>query len=402
MGFVISAGQAFTFFCWALAAAWLWKGFVALNGMRNLPDLNRMDQDALPEIAQGGGPDLTVVVPARDEAASIDACLRSILGSTGLRLQIIAVDDRSSDGTGERMDAISAEVRANTISHHFEVIHIEELPPGWLGKPHALAMGARRAAAPWILFTDGDVVFAPEALALAVRASEAMRTDHVVLTPTLILKTPGERAVLAAMQALALWAVRLWKVADPRARDFIGAGGFNMVRSDVYRKIGGFEALRMEILEDLYLGKRVKRAGYQQRIVVGYDLARVRWIDSATAVIRLVEKNGFAVTRFRTSLHLLACLGFLIDAVVPLIAMACGGWTMAAGLLTYAGIGIAYHASRRVTRLPFWYAIAFAPGVLLVAYSFFRSMALALVRRGVVWRGTLYPLVELRRAARKS
>jgi hypothetical protein len=201
---------------------------------------------------------------------------------------------------------------------------------------------------------------------------------------------------------MALWAVRLWKVSDPYARDFIGAGGFNMIRRDVYQQIGGFEALRMEILEDLYLGKRVKQAGFKQRVVIGHDLVRVRWIDSAFAVVRLVEKNGFAVTRFRTGLHLLACLSFLIHAVLPLCAIVRGGWTTVAGLMTYIGIILAYHASCRVTRVPARYAFLFAPAVLLVACSFLRSMILALMRGGVVWRGTLYSLAELRRAARRS
>jgi len=175
-----------------------------------------------------------------------------------------------------------------------------------------------------------------------------------------------------------------------------------MVRSEVYRQIGGFEALRMEILEDLYLGKRVKRAGYSQRIVLGPDLVRVRWIDGALAVVHLVEKNGFAVTRFRTGLHLLACLGFLIDAILPLAAVAVGGGTAIAGVLTYLGISLAYHAIRRSSRISAWYTVLFAPATLLIAYSFLRSMLLALVRRGVVWRGTLYPLRELRKAARES
>ncbi len=396
---MISAGHVFAFCCWIFAAAWLLKGIEALRGMAKLRDLCT-NPEALAAIPRGDGFDLTVVVPARDEEASIEACLRSLLSSTGVRLQIVAVDDRSSDRTGELMDALAAEALASNSAHGVEVIHITELPRGWLGKPHALAAGAERAAAPWILFTDGDVIFAPRALEFAVRGAESTRADHMVLVPTLILKTAGERAVAVAMQTHALWAVRLWKVEDPRARDFIGAGGFNMIRRDVYREVGGFEALRMEILEDLYLGKRVKMAGFAQRVVLGPDLVRVRWIDGSLAVIRLVEKNGFAVTRFRTALHLLACFGFLVHALVPLIAIASGGWLAVAGLLAYCGITMAYYASRRATRIPAWYTVTFAPATLLVAYGFFRSMVLALVRRGVVWRGTLYPLKELRRAAR--
>lgn len=400
MGSIFSAGHILAFLSWALAAAWLGRGIAALCGMPTLPDLSRTDLDTLPPIPSQEGPHLTVVVPARDEEGAIESCLRSLLASTGLRLQIVAVDDRSSDRTGRCMDAIAAEARGNS-PHQLEVIHITELPAGWLGKPHALAAGARRATAPWILFTDGDVIFAPRALELALREAAALEADHLLLIPTLILYSAGERAVLAAMQAIALWAVRYWKVADPRAKDSMGAGGFNMIRREAYNQIGGFEALRMEILEDIFLGHRAKRAGFAQRIVLGPDLVRLRWIDGAFAVVRLVEKNGFAVTRYRTGVHLFACFSFIVDGILPLAAIVCGGWTTVAGIATYLGIFLAYHASRRITRVPAWYAISFAPAVLLVAWAFLRSMLLALARGGVIWRGTLYPLADLRRAVRR-
>ena len=400
MAFHIAAGEIIAVSSWALAAAWLWKGTTALLGMPTLPNLSRIDPDTLPAVRSSDRPDLTVVVPARDEQATVGSCLRSLLASVGLRLQIIAVDDRSTDRTAQIMDAIAAETPGAGSPHHLQVIHITELPAGCLGKPHALTSGADRATAPWILFTDGDVIFAPRALELALRQATALNADHIVLAPTLVFHSWGERAVLGAMQALALWAVRLWKVSDPRAKDSIGAGGFNMIRRDVYHQIGGFEALRLEILEDIFLAMRAKRAGYSQHFILGPDLVRLRWIQGAFGVTHLVEKNGFAVTRFRTSLHLLACLSFAVHALLPLIAIACGGWTAVAGLLTYIGIILAYHASCRVTRVPARYALSFAPAVLLVAWAFLRSMLLALIRKGVVWRGTLYPLSELRRAAR--
>jgi cellulose synthase/poly-beta-1,6-N-acetylglucosamine synthase-like glycosyltransferase len=402
MPFHIPAAQIFAILAWALAAAWLWKGITALRGMPTLPDLSRIDPASLPPVPESDGPDLTVVVPARDEESSIEACLRSLVDSTGLRLQVIAVDDRSTDRTGHLMDAIAAEARADNRPHHFDVVHITDLPAGWLGKPHALAAGAERAAAPWILFTDGDVLFGPRALELALRQATELHADHMVLAPTIIFHSAGERAVLGAMQAMAMWMVRLWKVPDPRARDSMGAGGFNMIRRDVYEQLGGFEALRLEILEDIFLAMRVKRAGHAQRFTLGPNLVRLRWIHGTFGIVHLIEKNGFAIARFRIWLHLLACLGPLIHAVVPLAAIVSGGWNTVAGLLTYIGIALAYQASRRVTRVPAWYALAFAPAVLLVGWALLRSMLLALVRGGVIWRGTLYPLSELRRYAKKE
>jgi cellulose synthase/poly-beta-1,6-N-acetylglucosamine synthase-like glycosyltransferase len=397
-----SASQQFTNLAFGLAAAWLWKGITSLVGMRHIPDLSQIDPATLPPIPENNGPDLTVIVPARDEEAVIDHCLRSLVASTGLNLQIIAVDDRSTDRTGEHMDAIAAEARASSNPHQFEVIHISELPAGWLGKPHALAAGAKRAAAPWLLFTDGDVLFGPRALEFAMREAVELNADHLVLAPTIIFKSAGERAVLGAMQAMASWMVRLWKVADPRAKDSFGAGAFNMIRRDVYHSIGGFENLRLEILEDVFLGMRVKRSGFTQRIIFGPNLVRLRWIEGLFGVVPLLEKNAFAVTRFRAPLQLLASLSPLLHAVVPLAAIFSGGWNAVAGLLTYVGLVLVYQSSSRATRVPAWYAVTFAPAVLLLAWAMLRSMFLALTRGGVVWRGTLYPLADLRRAARQK
>lgn len=401
MALHISGSLIFAVFAWFFAVAWLWKGITALAGLPSIPDLSQIDPATLPAVPESTGPDLTVVVPARDEEAVIDQCLRSLLGSTGVKLQIVAVDDRSADRTGQRMDAIAAEARVSGSQHQFEIVHIAELPSGWLGKPHALATGADRANAPWILFTDGDVLFGPRALELAVREATELKADHMVLAPTIVFHNAGERAVLGAMQAMAMWMVRLWKVADPQAKDSMGAGGFNMIRREVYQQIGGFEALRLEILEDIFLAMRVKRAGFAQRFILGPNLVRLRWIHGAFGVIPLIEKNGFAVSRFRVWLHLLACLSPLLHAIVPLAAIASGGWNRVAGLLTYVGILLAYHASRRVTRVPAWYALVFAPSVVLVGWALLRSMILALARGGVIWRGSLYPLNELRRAARQ-
>ncbi len=396
----IAAGLL-AFLSWLLALAWLWQAATALRGMPTLPDLTKFSSEpAAP--SDSSAPDLTVVVPACNEEASIAATLHSLLSSTGLRLEILAVNDRSTDRTGERMDQVAAEAAGSNGPHTLRVIHISELPAGWLGKPHAMAQAAHQATSPWLLFTDGDVLFDPHALKLALRYAQVEPADHMILVPTLILKTLGETTMLAAMSVLGGWTIRLWKVADPRARDFIGVGGFNLIRREVYEHLGGFEALRMEVLDDVRLGWLVKRGGYRQHAVVGPGLVRIRWLQGALGVIRLAEKNGFAVLRYRIGLMALACVGVAAQIVVPLLAIAAGGWALAAGLLTYASIALTYWANRRVTKASPWLAIFFAPAASVVIYAGLRSMVLALVRSGVDWRGTRYSLAELRRHAGRS
>ncbi len=382
---------------WVLALAWLWHAGAAMRGMATLPDLTSIDPGSLPALTADDYPDLTIVVPACNEEKSIQATLGSLLASTGVRVEVIAVDDRSTDRTGELMDEVAAKAPKSGGPHSLQVVHVSELPAGWLGKPHAMAMGAWMARSPWLLFTDGDVIFEPRALELALRHAIAEKADHLVLVPTVVVKTQSEAAVLAALNVVGQWTIRLWKVADPRARDFIGVGGFNLIRRDVYDKLGGFDGLRMEVLDDLRLGWLVKRGGYRQRVSVGPGLVNIRWLQGALGVVHLAEKNGFAAFRFRIGLSLLAGLGLAVQIMLPLLAIAAGGWALAAGFLTYGAIAITYWANRRVTQASPWLAMFFAPAVALVLYAGLRSMLLALKRNGVDWRGTRYRLDELRR-----
>jgi glycosyltransferase involved in cell wall biosynthesis len=391
------AAEGFLVFGWLLALGWLWQAFSALQGMPTLPDLTQLP---LPEpLPWTDGPDLTVVVPACNEEMAIAATLRSLLASRGIRLEILAVNDRSTDLTGEQMERVAVEAADAGGPHMLRILHIRALPEGWLGKPHAMAQAAAQAEAEWVLFTDGDVLFAPDALARALHHAQAERADHLVLTPTLIVHSLGERAMQAAMQVLAEWGLRLWKVADPHARDFIGVGGFNLFRREAYLAVGGFESLRMEVLDDLRIGWKIKRAGLRQRVALGPGLVSIRWIAGALSVIHLLEKNAFATYRFRPLVHVLVGFGLVLVALGPMAALLCGGWTSVAGAVSLLAIVLAYWAQRRLTQSPVWMAAFFGPCIALVTYAFMRSMVLALRRGGIRWRGTLYPLDGLRKQA---
>jgi GT2 family glycosyltransferase len=397
-----------TVLCFMLALGWFWQAVAAWRGVPTLPDLTRLDiarldfaclafSAALPDRTASDEPELTVIVPACNEEESIETTLRSLLASTGVRLQIVAVDDRSTDRTGALMDAIAVEAEAAGGPHRLEIIHNHELPAGWLGKVHALSLGVERATTPWLLFTDGDVRFGPRAAELALRYAKAEKADHVVLLLVLEIESFTEAAVFATFQALTSWKNRFWKVADPKAWDFFGAGGFNMVRREVYDKVGGFEALRMEVVEDLRLGWMIKRAGYAQRVVVGPGLVSIRWIHGALGLVGLLEKNGFAALRYRVGLALRAFIGLAVQITLPLIAIALGGWATVAGLAVYASMVLTYAANRRVTQMPAWLALLYAPAAAVLMFALMRSTFLTLKRGGVQWRGTFYPLEELRR-----
>ncbi len=390
---------AFAAFAWMLALAWVGQAIAVWRGMRRLVDLAENDAASRAPFTADSDFDLTVVVPACNEEKTIGATLASLAASTGIRLQIIAVDDRSTDQTGAILDQLALEHRSGPGPHAIEVVHIRDLPAGWLGKTHAMQRATENAKTSWLLFTDADVVFAPEALQRAMRCALATQADHFVLVPSLIFHSVSERAMLASIHALTQWMTRYWKVADPRARDFLGVGGFNMVRADVFRSLGGFLPLRMEVIEDMSLAWMVKRAGYHSRIATGPGLVQIRWLEGPFSIVRNIEKNGFAGFRYRSWLCVAACLGIVINAVLPLAAMAMGGAALAAGITIYASLGVIFHANRKMLPIHPLAVIFFAPCLLVLCFAFLRSMLLALARGGITWRGTRYPLADLRKNA---
>ncbi|HMG85873.1 MAG TPA: glycosyltransferase family 2 protein [Terracidiphilus sp.] len=390
-------GPALIILAWLMALSWLHRSVMALRGMASVLDLTAIEESLLPALPESEGPDVTVVVPARDEQDSIQATLESLLSSEGIRAQIIAIDDRSEDRTGELMDAVAS--RSHHGANTLEVIHNRVLPQGWLGKPHALALGVARARAQWLLFTDGDVTFAPEALELALRAATKTGSDHFVVVPTLTHEGVLAAGVQGSLQVLGQWAARMWKVQDPDAKDFFGVGGFNLLRVDTLEAFGGMERLRMEIVEDVSLGWLVKRElGRRSMMVLGPGLVKIAWMQGPFGIVSLLEKNAFAGNRYSIGITVGASVFLFSQAVVPLLALAAGPWGVGACLTLYGSVAMSFHANRKLNGISPILAILYAPTVLILVWSFLRSMFLTIKRGGVAWRGTLYPLAELKRA----
>ena len=376
-----------TYFAWLLALAWLWKALTAARGLPHIPDITLPEYDVAPE----NEPSLTVIVPARNEAPDIAGCLQSLLQQDYRNLQIIAVNDRSTDETGRIMEALAAENPAK-----LRVLHIADLPPGWLGKTHAMAFAARHAASDYLLFTDADIYFRPDALRRSLAQAVVTNADHFVAFPTPTIKTYGEGMLLGFLQVVGLWITRPWRADDPRARrDFIGIGAFCLLRTAAYQQLGGFESIRMEILEDLNLARRVKLLGLRQRVATAPGLVRLHWAAGAMGVVRVMTKNLFAVFRFHISLLLAACAGLALFYLAP-VAFLILPQTHIAAIVTLAAIVWLYRLTGRLSGISAWYAVLFPFSAALFIYSLLRSTMITLRQGGVTWRGTFYPLAELR------
>lgn len=376
---------------WLIALAWITRVVGAARGLPSIPNLLLPEHDIVP----AGLPRVTVIVPARNEQDAVEACLRSLLAQDYAEMTILAVDDRSNDATGEMMEALAGA--------RLKVIHVTELPDQWLGKTHAMAVAAKRAieqeAPEFLLFTDADILFRADAIRRAVANAVDTAADHLVVAPTTIIRRWDEAAMLSFFQIFGLWAARPWKVADPRAKhDAIGIGAFNLVRTSAYLKVGGFESLRMEIVEDLGFARRIKQAGFAQRFAFGRDLVSVHWASGAGGIVKGMTKNIFAAVGFHISILLLGCGWLWAFCVMPFILVWRAGFVLQSGIVI-AAIFMSYWLLSRRSGLSAWNALLAPFAALLFIYALVRSMVTTLWQGGVVWRGTLYPLAELRKHA---
>jgi hypothetical protein len=339
-------------------------------------------------------PKVSVIVPCRNEALGVTKAMTSLLAQDYPDLEIVAVNDRSEDGTGGLLDALAAK------DPRLTVLHIETLPPGWLGKNHAMNEGARRSGGSWLLFTDGDVVFEPDALRRSVAFAETHGLGHFVALPRFISDGFLERAFVSTF-ALAL-AIKLDPSAlcVPKSFAYVGVGAFGLVRREAYLKIGGHERLAFEVADDLKLGLLLRRGGIAQGCLDSDGLVSVRWQNGLIASLRGLEKNAFSGCEWNTGIAAVAVSGVVGAALLPYLplVMSAPAWTLPLAFISAAlPILLVAGASRRMSGGTGLEGLLAPLGAVTLGGVIAWSTFLALWRRGVIWRGTFYPLDELRR-----
>jgi glycosyltransferase involved in cell wall biosynthesis len=336
-------------------------------------------------------PPLSIIVAARNEARHIAAAVSSLLALDYPALEIVVVNDRSTDATAAILKRLA---RGDP---RLKITHIAELPDGWLGKNYALASGAELASSPLLLFTDADVVFEPTAVKRAVTVMVEDRLDHLTAIPHATVPGVALRAFVAAFGVFFSVYTRPWKARDPRSRRHIGIGAFNLLRADVYRAIGTHRTIAMRPDDDIKLGKVIKARGFRQDVVDAHEYISVEWYASLRELVDGLMKNAFAGVNY----SLLAVAGstaaLLLTFVFPLPALLLThGLARVLNGLSVILTALVFFMSARRGGVPYGYVLAFPLAALLFAYIIWRSALLAVVSGRVVWRGTAYPLAELR------
>jgi len=373
-----------------LAATWVYHTVAARRGVSQIADLTQ------PEYAVGEAtklPRVSIIVPARNEAAMIENAMHSLLTIDYPDYEVIAVDDRSEDATGAILDRLKAECGSRLV-----VVHVRELPPRWLGKTHAMWSAARAATGEWILFSDADVVHAPEALRRAVHYAVQEQADHMVLLPTMLMESAGERMMIPFFQTMFIFAFRPWKVRDPKARDSIGVGAFNLIRRAAYEKIGTYESMRLSVVDDMRLGEKVKQAGLASRVAFGEGMVTVRWAVGARGVVQNLTKNFFAQVRYNVAFAIAASCGLLWLHLGPWLGTAFApGWSRVGYAVVLGSVVAVYAGMGRRLKIGKGYVLLHPVASVVMVFTLLRSAAVTLARGGVEWRGTFYSLQKLKR-----
>jgi glycosyltransferase involved in cell wall biosynthesis len=353
--------------------------------MRSLGEVEPLPPDRQPSVS--------VIVPACNEEATIAPALSALLALDYGPLELIVVNDRSTDSTGEvlaRLQAAHPRLRVHAIT---------ELPAGWLGKSHALQQGAQLASGEFLLFTDADILFEPTTLARAMTLVDGEGLDHLCLIFRNIAKGHLLNAMMTDAGGGLLLLFKPWLAHEQRRRNFMGVGAFNLVRRASYLAIGGHGPVRMHPIDDIMLGKMLKQGGFRQDCLAAYDFLQVHWYDSPAKMIQGLMKNIFALFAFRAGLALAAVLGAALIAILPPWgALLCSGWPRVLFLLAVAVRLLTFAWGARLTGT----SLAALPFALLTPYLniyiILRGMVTTIAKGGIDWRGTHYPLAELRQS----
>ena len=337
-------------------------------------------------------PDVAIIFAAKDEEREIEAAVRSMLQIEYPNLKYTAVNDRSTDRTGEILEQLAFE------DPRLQVVHIDELPEGWLGKNHALHQAAQATNSDYLLFTDADVSFDSECVKRSVAYSEHHHVDHLAMFPKVPMPSLILNAFVIFFFKTFVVYYRAWRVANSRSKAFLGIGAFNMVRNSVFRELNGMERIRMEVVDDLMLGKLIKHSGFNQHVLVAREDISVPWYASIREMVVGLDKNTYAGVNYNPIILLTMLTAMTAAFLWPFVAVFLFPGTLRLLLLAICMLLILSSAWMAL-RMRLNPAAALLIPVIIGVFNFTiaRAGIIFYVRGGIKWRDTLYTKDQLKR-----
>jgi glycosyltransferase involved in cell wall biosynthesis len=370
-----------------VALFWLTHGLRVAFGAIRLPWLKQFEP-----AVDADCPRISILLAARDEEGKLPAALATLMEVDYPNVEVIAVDDRSKDTTGRILDEFAA------THSRLRVVHVTDLPAGWLGKPHGLQKAYEASSGEWLLFTDADVRFKSDSLRRAISLAKAHNLDHLTLFCDVEMVGFWEKVLITFFGLGFHLATDPARVSNPRSSRYVGVGAFQLLRRSAYEASGTHRRLAMEVIDDMKLGKIVKQTGFHSDCAVAHDFVVVRWHAGLGNLVRGVTKNFFAGAGYNLALVTAQLAGLMTMNVFPFFGVLFGhGWIRVFCAIA-ALIAVSFHAGvSLVMRVSPLYAFTHPLGALLFCYMLLRSTVVTLMQGGIVWRDTFYPLEELKR-----
>jgi cellulose synthase/poly-beta-1,6-N-acetylglucosamine synthase-like glycosyltransferase len=373
-------------------AYWLAQLIFSLRVIKSVPAVDRMPEGSLDDY-----PKVSVIAPACNEADTIETAVATRLQDDYPNLEILLVDDRSTDGTPEIADRIASR------DPRVKALHIRELPEGWLGKQYAMQKGAEMATGDWLLFSDVDIHIRPGALKRTLAYCFSRRLDHLAVIPECYPAGLPIDAAVAMVLRMICFSGRIWAVEDEKSDASMGSGSFNLVRRTAFERTGGFEWLRLEVADDVALGRMLKQSGARSAVAHGRGWVRVHFYPDMKTLAKATERAGFTTfgnfTVWRSTVFSLV---FLALDMAPFFALL----PLGISYLPYAGLAMLLIALATLALISRWgrhpllATLIWPVGTLITVFLLVRAGILGKRRGGIYWRGTFYPTQLLKEGRR--
>ena len=339
---------------------------------------------------------ISVIIPAKDEEQYVEAAVRSVLASTYHHLQVIVVNDRSTDKTGAILEALSGE------DSRICVVNINELPEGWTGKTHAWYQGCQQAVGQVLLFMDADTVVSPDIISKAFSFFHVHDLGMLSLLPGFMERGFSENVINPHMELGLSTFYPLNEVNDRNSTAALASGSFIMVTRKTYEDLGTWSRFRNEITEDLALSKAAKAQGYKLAVARANTWLRTRKFESVSELRSFwnrtlyggLEKDVFKLLKMSfnyVSLSVLSVCFFVAAA-----AVLAGKGTVPVQILfvissaTMAAVIIAYASFTRIEIGNWLYGLTAPIGILFGVWITLGTLLTVLGGRGIYWRGSRY------------
>lgn len=356
--------------------------FYLLIGYKKIKQLSRQ-----PLIEEQ--PSLAIIIAVRNEEEDLEKALQSICHINYQNCRIIIINDRSTDSTTEILTGFKLRYP------QLNVVTLNVLPEGWLGKNNALYQGYLNSTEEWLLFTDADIVFHPDAINRALGYAVNNQLDHLTIIPEMVSRSTLLNSVFATFCIMLMMHMKPWDAKNPKSKSSAGIGAFNLVRRSAYEKIGTHAKIKLRPDDDLQLGMKIKSAQLRQDVLAAKGYICLEWYKDLKDFGNGILKNSFATANYKLTIAFANVLFILISIALPMPVMFIFGTT---AIRLMASAMLLCHITYMIAVPPnkWWYAFMIPFSGFFTAWIFLRASVITVKQGGIYWRDSFYSLKTLR------